>query len=71
MPTYITLGRWTQQGVEKIKESPARPKWFSRGPHKGGSGRKPSVRLQKTNTGRSSQLCREQVRASDAPPCCT
>ena len=24
MPTYITLGRWTQQGIEKIKESPAR-----------------------------------------------
>ena len=24
MPTYITLGKWTQQGIEKIKESPAR-----------------------------------------------
>lgn len=24
MPTYITLIRWTQQGVEKVKESPAR-----------------------------------------------
>ncbi|MGB7623310.1 MAG: GYD domain-containing protein [Terriglobia bacterium] len=24
MPTYITLTRWTQQGVEKVKESPAR-----------------------------------------------
>lgn len=24
MPTYITLARWTQQGIEKIKESPAR-----------------------------------------------
>ena len=24
MPTYITLYRWTQQGVEKIKDSPAR-----------------------------------------------
>jgi uncharacterized protein with GYD domain len=24
MPTYITLGRWTQQGVQQIKESPAR-----------------------------------------------
>jgi uncharacterized protein with GYD domain len=24
MPTYITLLRFTQQGVEKIKESPAR-----------------------------------------------
>ena len=24
MPTYITLARWTQQGVEKIKESPTR-----------------------------------------------
>ncbi len=24
MPTYITLVRWSQQGVEKIKESPAR-----------------------------------------------
>ena len=24
MATYITLGRWTQQGIEKIKESPTR-----------------------------------------------
>ena len=24
MPTYITLSKWTQQGVEKIKDSPAR-----------------------------------------------
>ena len=24
MPTYITLARWTQHGVEKVKESPAR-----------------------------------------------
>ena len=24
MPTYITLFRFTQQGIEKIKESPAR-----------------------------------------------
>jgi len=24
MPTYITLGKWTQQGIEKVKESPAR-----------------------------------------------
>ncbi len=24
MPTYITLGKWTQQGMQKIKESPAR-----------------------------------------------
>ena len=24
MPTYITLARWTQQGIEQIKESPAR-----------------------------------------------
>jgi len=24
MPTYITLARYTQQGIEKIKESPAR-----------------------------------------------
>ena len=24
MPTYITLARWTQQGIERIKESPAR-----------------------------------------------
>ena len=24
LPTYITLGRWTQQGIEKVKESPAR-----------------------------------------------
>ena len=24
MPTYIILGRWTQQGIEKIKEAPAR-----------------------------------------------
>lgn len=24
MPTFITLAKWTQQGIEKIKESPAR-----------------------------------------------
>lgn len=24
MPTYITFGKWTQAGVQKIKESPAR-----------------------------------------------
>ena len=24
MPTYITLARWTKQGIEKVKESPAR-----------------------------------------------
>ena len=24
MPTYITLFRWTQQGAEKVKESPGR-----------------------------------------------
>lgn len=24
MPTYISLFRWTQQGIEKVKESPAR-----------------------------------------------
>ncbi len=24
MPTYITLAKWTQQGAEKVKESPAR-----------------------------------------------
>jgi uncharacterized protein with GYD domain len=24
MPTYITLLRWTQQGIQNIKESPAR-----------------------------------------------
>jgi uncharacterized protein with GYD domain len=24
MPTYITLARWTQQGIEKVKQSPAR-----------------------------------------------
>jgi uncharacterized protein with GYD domain len=28
MPTYITLARWTQQGIEKIKESPARLEAF-------------------------------------------
>ena len=28
MPTYITLARWTQQGIEKVKESPARLKAF-------------------------------------------
>jgi uncharacterized protein with GYD domain len=28
MPTYITLGRWTQQGIEQIKESPARTDAF-------------------------------------------
>lgn len=30
MPTYITLGRWTQQGIEKVKESPARLDGFKR-----------------------------------------
>jgi uncharacterized protein with GYD domain len=24
MPTYITLARWTQQGITQVKESPAR-----------------------------------------------
>ncbi len=24
MPTYITLGKWTQEGIQKVKESPAR-----------------------------------------------
>jgi uncharacterized protein with GYD domain len=24
MPTYITLFRWTQEGIEKVKESPDR-----------------------------------------------
>jgi uncharacterized protein with GYD domain len=24
MPTYITLSKWTQQGAEKVKDSPAR-----------------------------------------------
>jgi uncharacterized protein with GYD domain len=24
MPTFITLAKWTQQGMEKVKESPAR-----------------------------------------------
>jgi len=24
MPTYITLFRWTQQGIEQVKDSPAR-----------------------------------------------
>ena len=24
MPTYITLAKWTNKGIEKIKESPAR-----------------------------------------------
>ena len=24
MPNYITLGKWTQEGIKKIKESPAR-----------------------------------------------
>ncbi len=24
MPTYITLARWTQQGIERVKEGPAR-----------------------------------------------
>ncbi|MBI1941911.1 MAG: GYD domain-containing protein [Acidobacteria bacterium] len=24
MPTYVTLAHWTQQGVEKVKDSPAR-----------------------------------------------
>ena len=110
MPTYITLGRWTQQGIEKIRESPARLEAFKQLVKSAGGEVKafymvtgrydilavteaPSddvmakvvlaraskgwirtetlVHLQKTNIGRSSQLCREQVRASDAPPCCT
>jgi len=28
MPTYITLARWTQKGIEQIKESPTRLKAF-------------------------------------------
>jgi len=28
MPMYITLSRWTQKGVEQIKESPARLEAF-------------------------------------------
>jgi uncharacterized protein with GYD domain len=28
MPMYITLSRWTQQGAEQIKESPARLEAF-------------------------------------------
>jgi uncharacterized protein with GYD domain len=28
MPTYIALARWTQQGVENIKESPSRLEAF-------------------------------------------
>lgn len=24
MPTYITLGKWTKQGIQKVKESPSR-----------------------------------------------
>jgi len=24
MPTYITLAKWTQQGIQNIKESPKR-----------------------------------------------
>lgn len=24
MPTYITLAKWTEKGIEKVKESPAR-----------------------------------------------
>ncbi len=30
MPTYITLAKWTQQGVEKVKESPARHDAFKK-----------------------------------------
>jgi uncharacterized protein with GYD domain len=30
MPTYLTLARWTQQGIEKVKESPARLDAFKR-----------------------------------------
>ena len=26
MPTYITLYRWTEQGIKKVKEAPARIK---------------------------------------------
>jgi uncharacterized protein with GYD domain len=28
MPTYITLARWTPQGIQNIKESPARLEAF-------------------------------------------
>jgi uncharacterized protein with GYD domain len=27
MPTYLALLRWTKEGLEKIKESPAPPAW--------------------------------------------
>ena len=30
MPTYITLGKWTQEGIQKIKESPARLDGFKK-----------------------------------------
>jgi uncharacterized protein with GYD domain len=30
MPTYITLAKWTQQGIENIKESPKRLNAFKK-----------------------------------------
>ncbi|HYK91915.1 MAG TPA: GYD domain-containing protein [Acidobacteriota bacterium] len=36
MPTYITLGKWTQEGIKKIKESPARLDAFKKLVQSGG-----------------------------------
>jgi len=30
MPTFITLAKWTQAGIEKVKESPARLDMFKK-----------------------------------------
>ncbi len=30
MPTFITLGKWTQEGIENIKQSPARLEAFKK-----------------------------------------
>lgn len=36
MPTYITLSKWTQQGIAKVKESPARLDEFKKLVHSTG-----------------------------------
>ncbi len=36
MPTYITLIRWTDQGIRKVKESPARYDEFKKAVEKSG-----------------------------------
>jgi uncharacterized protein with GYD domain len=36
VPTYITFGKWTQAGIQKIKESPARLDAFKKLVQSGG-----------------------------------